>query len=135
MDICAEIWHISKTPHVFRISYFDLKPALLKKSYTGIDEIVYQYWQFHPYQYKISLISVYYFINTSIQFYQYWYIYNFVNTGFINTCIWFWQYQYSMSKGTFKKIWAGLRTKSKFLKTWRVVEICLDIYFAIQVSL
>ena len=30
-------------------------------------------------------------------------------------------------EGTFSKIWAGSRSKSKILKTWRVLELCLDM--------
>merc|ERR1711911_37892 len=30
-------------------------------------------------------------------------------------------------EGTFSKIWAGLRSKSGFLKTWGVLELCLHM--------
>ena len=30
-------------------------------------------------------------------------------------------------KGTFSKIWAGLRSKSGIIKTWGVLELCLDM--------
>ena len=35
-------------------------------------------------------------------------------------------------EGTFSKIWAGSRSKSKILKTWRVLELCLDMESSIK---
>ena len=57
------------------------------------------------------------FVNTGRQFGQYLYkiwpipVDNFANTG----------------EGTFSKIWEGLRSKSGILKTWGVLELCLDM--------
>ena len=38
-------------------------------------------------------------------------------------------------EGTFSKIWAGLRSKSGILKTWEVLELCLDMGSIISVHL
>ena len=57
------------------------------------------------------------FVNTDWRFGQYWLaiwsipVGDLANTG----------------EGTFSKIWAGLRSKSGILKTWGVLELCLDM--------
>ena len=37
-------------------------------------------------------------------------------------------------EGTFSKIWVGLRSKSRILKTWAVLELCLDMGSRIKAS-
>ena len=77
------------------------QPVLVKLP-TGIGQIAYQYWL------NCQLVSL---------------VFNFINTGWR-----FGQYRLAITgEGTFSKIWAGLRSKSGILKTWGVLELCLDI--------
>ena len=86
--------------------------ADILKSPTGIDEITNQYW---PNCLPVFAKSPTRFLG--IQFHQYrlviWPIPvgDLANTG----------------KGTFSKIWAGLRSKSGILKTCGILELCLDM--------
>ena len=84
--------------------------------------IIYMYvfvnigWRFGQYRLAIWPIPVGKLANTGWRFGQYWLaiwpipVGDLANTG----------------EGTFSKIWAGLRSKSRILKTWRVLELCLD---------
>ena len=79
-------------------------------------------WRIGQYRLTISSIPVGELANTGWRIGQYrlanWPIPvgDFANTG----------------EGTFSKIWAGSRSKSKILKTWRVLELCLDMESSIK---
>ena len=87
-----------------------------------VGDLVNTGWRFGQYQLVISSIPVGQLANTGWRIGQYrlanWPIPvgDFANTG----------------EGTFSKIWAGSRSKSKILKTWRVLELCLDMESSIK---
>ena len=82
-----------------------------------VGDLVNTGWRFGPYRLVIWSIPVGDLANTGWRFGQYrltnWPIPvgDFANTG----------------EGAFSKIWACLRSKSGILKTWGVLELCLDM--------
>ena len=112
--ICKEIsWTKKIIPA--KIDQHKISPIL-------VGDLVNTGWQIGQYRLAIWPIPVGDFVNTGWRIGQYrlanWPIPvgDFANTG----------------EGTFSKIWAGSRSKSKILKTWRVLELCLDMESSIK---